>query len=170
MIRKTIFGVLLLLPLLVLSFTPAQPVGATGVQPTPTPTAPAPTGPPTDIPIYPGATLQQHYSPPCRGMTMDTWTYAVSGPHIAASDVITFYETQMPTHGWTAMQSLPPPTATGTVVLMYMRQPMMGTPGPGPGSMRRMAMITIGPNTQTTPPHIGLVITEMGMGCFRSGR
>lgn len=161
MMRKTILGALLLLPLLVVSFTTAQQVGATNVQATPTPTAPAPKGPPADIPIYPGATLQQQYSTSFRGMTMDTWTYMVSGPKVAASDVITFYETQMPTHGWTSMQPLPPTNTKGTVVLMYMQQPMMGTPGPGHGHMQRMAMITIGPNSQATSSQIGLTITEM---------
>lgn len=160
MMRKTIFGALLLFPLLVLAFTPVRPVGATGVQPPPTLPAPAPTRPPADIPVYPGATLQQHYRTTWRGLTMDTWMYTVNGPHVTASDVITFYETQMPTHGWMAMQPLPPPTATGRVMLTYRQQPMIGTPDPGSGHMPRMAMITIGTNTQANPSQIGVMIQE----------
>jgi hypothetical protein len=160
MMRKLIFGVLLLLPLLMVGFTTAQPVGATRMQATPTPPIPTPTGQPVDIPIYPGATLQQHYRTAFRGMTMDTWTYTVNGPKVTASDMITFYEHQMPSYGWTPMQPLPPPTATGTVMLTYRQQPMMGTPGPGPGHMQRMAMITIGTHTQANPAQIGVMIQE----------
>jgi hypothetical protein len=162
MIRKMIPGALLILSLLVLGSCGTQQVGATGAQATATATAPAPApkGPPADIPIYPGATLQQQHSASFNGTMIDFWMYMASGPNLTSTDVINFYQQQMPANGWTPMQTVPK-NSKGAALLTYQMQPMMGTPMPGHGHMHRMAIIAVGANSEAHPPQIGFVITEV---------
>ncbi|GEM_PF-2765246 len=159
-IRKMIPGVLLALSLFVLGSCGTQHAGATGAQATATAPVPAPKGPPADIPIYPGATLQQQHSASFNGTMIDFWMYTASGPHLTSTDIINFYEKQMPAMGWTPMQTVPK-NSKGAAVLTYQMQPTMGTPTPAPNHMQRMAIIGVGATSQTNPPQVGFVITEI---------
>ena len=170
MVYKTIksnvlmLAAILALALVALGGCGTQSVGATGAQAT---TVSSAAGPPADIPIYPGAKLEQQQSVTIKGTMVDTWTYTVNSPTATVPDVANFYEGQMPANGWTAMQSVPPKNVKGTyggAVLTYGQQSTGGMPTPtgGPSHMyQRMAIIAIGANNANNPHQIGFVITQV---------
>jgi hypothetical protein len=67
---------------------------------------------PSTIPLPGHAALIQEYSATLNSKTGVTWFYTVVGSDQTPASVIAFYQTNMPTNGWTVV-AVPPESATG---------------------------------------------------------
>ncbi|MBA3826440.1 MAG: hypothetical protein H0X24_21375 [Ktedonobacterales bacterium] len=67
---------------------------------------------PGTVPLPNRAVLVQEYSATLNGKTGTAWLYTVIGNGETPASVITFYQTNMPTNGWTTV-AVPPESAQG---------------------------------------------------------
>lgn len=169
--KKLVLVALLGLTLLLLSSCRVMTARASVFQETPTPspspTAGPPQQPPSNIPVYPGATFVQTEKVTFGHRPGVAWVYTVSGATLTLADVTRFYQEQMPMNGWEQAGSVVPENGTGTynATLLFYQMPQQQPPTPTPSSTpshhKEMAIIAAGVNNQANPHDIGFVIATV---------